>query len=187
MWVSPEAGSNSDSSDQEVGWSAHEADPAAVYAQLRRVADSMLRRERPGQTLQPTALVHEAWLRVGRAGEAGSNGRRQFFAAMTEAMRRILIEQARRKASAKRGGDRGREEIEVAEIPLAAPPCDVLEVDDVLRQLERSQPRLRELVNLRFFGGLTVVETAEVLGCSVSSVERDWRFVRGWLEQVLGD
>lgn len=160
-----------------------------VYAELRRVARGLIQRERPGQTLQPTALVHEAYLRVaGSENDQQWQGRRHFFGAATEAMRRILIEQARRKGRKKHGGDQvrvnGGAEFEVA---IEQPSDDVLAVDEVLQKLEAAEPHLRELVNLRYFAGFSVTETAELLGRSESTVTREWRFVRAWLQQELAD
>ncbi len=157
-----------------------------LYLELRQTASAMLRRERAGHTLQATALVHEAWLRLSKAGTPGWQGRRHFFAAASEAMRRILIERARRKATAKRGGGRQREEFEQLELLLPGVPRDLVEFDDVLQQLEAIHPRMRQIVNLRFFAGLSIRESAELMGCSSSSIERDWRFARSWLEETLG-
>lgn len=158
-----------------------------VYTQLRCVAGAMLAREKPGQTLQPTALVHEAWLRLVGNDHRSWAGRKHFFGAATEAMRRILIDQARRKARVKHGGEQQRIDAAEAELAVEAPCADALQVDEVLQKLEAADPRLREIVNLRYFGGFTVPETAELLGVSVATVEREWRFVRAWLRDELGD
>ncbi len=157
-----------------------------VYDQLRRLASAKLARERPGHTLQPTALVHEAFLRIVGDREGGSwEGRRQFFCAAAEAMRRILIERARRRARLRHGGEAERIEMDEVDLGIVAPSDDLLDVEAALGELEASDPRARELVNLRYFAGLTVEETAAALGVSVSSVEREWRFVRSWLRSKL--
>lgn len=159
-----------------------------VYAELRRVAHGLIQHERPGQTLQPTALVHEAYLRV--AGDDDNpqqwDGRKHFFGAATEAMRRILIDQARRKQRKKHGGDQVRIEATL-DVAVEPPNEDVLQVDEVLQRLEAAEPHLRQIVNLRYFGGFTVAETAQLLGKSESTIAREWRFVRAWLRQELGD
>lgn len=167
-------------------------DPAAaeallplVYEKLRKLARSRMAREGAGQTLQPTALVHEAYIRVVGDTDPGWNSRRHFFAAAAEAMRRILVEQARRKARLKRGGIRERVDLEEVELTIEPPSLDVLRVDEVLENLEAADPRKRELVNLRFFARLSNEETAAALGISVWAVERKWRFIRAWLQQEL--
>ncbi|MCR9243540.1 MAG: ECF-type sigma factor [bacterium] len=157
-----------------------------VYDELRDVARGMIKNERPGHTLQPTALVHEAYLRVAGGDDPQWQGRRHFFAAATEAMRRILIEQARRKSRKKRGGDVVRVQLDF-EVAMEEPNDDVVRVDEVLQKLEAAKPHLRELVNLRYFGEFSLAETAELLGRSESTVTREWRFVRAWLKQELAD
>jgi len=163
-----------------------------VYDELRALARARIAHERPGQTLQATALVHEAWLRVAGEDEAGWNGKGHFFGAAARAMRRILVEQARRKGRIKHGGGHERVELEDAEPPLAGGEAveepdglDVLAVEEALARLEQQDPRKGRLVELRYFAGLTVEETAAVLGVSVGTVERDWRFVRAWLQTEL--
>jgi RNA polymerase sigma factor (TIGR02999 family) len=152
-----------------------------VYAELRSLARGRMGRLSPGQTLQPTALVHEAYLRlVGRQDE-GWKGRGHFFAAAAQAIRDILVEQARRRAALKRGGDRHRIDVEAADLAIQAPEDDVLALDEALKRLEADDPRKGRLVNLRYFAGLTVEDTAEALEVSVSTVEREWRYVRSWL------
>ena len=157
-----------------------------VYAELRRLAAALTGKLQPGQTLQPTALVHEAYLRLVRNRDPGWEGRRHFFGAAAQAMREILIEQARRKDSRKRGGDARR--IELSEgLALIEPPADdVLALDEAIEQLRAEKPHLAEIVQLRYYTGLTVEETADVVGRSVSSVTRDWRFARAWLAGRLG-
>lgn len=158
-----------------------------VYEQLRKKARERLSREKPGQTLQPTALVHEAFLRLtgGSGSLASFENRRHFFGAAAEAMRRILIDQAQRRARIRHGGNAVRVNFDDVDLCIAEPEVDVLAVDEALRALEAADPRAREVVNLRFFVGLTVPETADVLGVSVSTVEREWRFVRTFLQEEL--
>jgi RNA polymerase sigma factor (TIGR02999 family) len=154
-----------------------------VYQELRTLAAERLRHEKPGQTLQATALVHEAYLRlVDRDQPQQFNGRGHFFAAAAEAMRRILIEDARRKKSLKAGGEWRRVDA-VAIEPTAecAAPLDLLALDEALRKLEAEEPRKAEVVKLRFFGGLTNDEAAEVLGVARATVENDWAYARAWL------
>jgi RNA polymerase sigma factor (TIGR02999 family) len=157
-----------------------------VYAELRQLAAQKLGHETPGQTLQPTALVHEAYLRLVGAGEHPHwNSRGHFFAAAAEAMRRILIENARRKGSQKRGGDRGRADLDVGE--LAAPELreDLLALDDALNRLAEADPEAARLVQLRYFAGLTLDEAANVLGVSARTADRLWAYARAWLHQAL--
>ena len=141
----------------------------------------------PGQTLQATALVHEAYLRLVGDDDPGWNSRGHFFGAAARAMRDILVEQARRKASLKRGGDRRREG-DAADLAIAidAPASDLLALDELLERLEEQDPRKAQVVMLRFFAGLTNPQIAEILGVSLPTVERDWRFARSWLQRELG-
>jgi len=152
-----------------------------VYDELRRLAGQLLRRERPGQTLQATALVHEAYLRLVGSGDPGWEGRRHFFAAAAEAMRRILVENARRKRSLKRGGGRRRASLTDAEVPASEPSVDLVALDEALSGLAQDAPRQAELVKLRYFAGLTVAQAAEVLGISCPTAHRDWAYARSWL------
>ncbi len=150
-----------------------------VYAELRQLARAKMAREQPGHTLQPTALVHEAWLRL---GEQRFENRAHFFGAAAEAMRRILIERARRKLAAKHGA--GAEHIDADDIEIAAPtPKDdeLLAVHEALDALAAHDPRKAELVKLRYFAGLSIDEAAEVLGISAPTVKRDWAYARAWL------
>jgi RNA polymerase sigma factor (TIGR02999 family) len=158
-----------------------------LYVELRRLAAALTGKLRPGQTLQPTALVHEAYLRLMKNRDPGWEGRRHFFGAAAQAMREILIEQARRKGSRKRGG--GGRRLELSEsLALIEPPADdLLALDEAIEQLRAEKPHLAEVVLLRYFSGLSVEETADVIGRSVSSVTRDWRFARAWLAGRLGD
>jgi RNA polymerase sigma factor (TIGR02999 family) len=159
----------------------------AVYDELRRLAAALTQHLRPGQTLQATALVHEAYLRLVGDQDPGWQGRRHFFGAAARAMRQILIEQARRKGSRKHGG-RGRR-IELAEgMAFIEPPADdLLALDEAIQKLQVHQPRLAEIVMLRYYTGLSVEETAGVLGESVRTVYRDWRHARTWLALELGE
>ena len=158
-----------------------------VYAELRKLAAYRMAHETPGHTLQPTALVHEAWLRlVGDAAPKFTN-RAHFFAAAAEAMRRILVESARRKQREKRGG--GAEHVDVAELEIAAPPgnaAESLAIHEVLDRLAAHDVRKAEVVKLRYFVGFSFEETAEVLGISVPTAKRDWAYARAWLHQEIG-
>jgi RNA polymerase sigma factor (TIGR02999 family) len=158
-----------------------------VYAELRELARSRLARQAPGQTLQPTALVHEAYLRVAGDNAVGFEGQKHFFFAAARAMRDILVEQARRKAGPKRGGGRRREELDDACALLEPPSENVLAIHDALEELERDDPQKAQIVLLRYFTGLTMDETAEVLGVPQRSLDRQWRFIRAWLMQRLED
>ena len=157
-----------------------------VYEELRRLAAGKLAHEAPGQTLQATALVHEAYLRLtGGDPDRAWNGRGHFFAAAAEAMRRILIEKARRRKRVRHGGGRQRIDLDDA-CPLVLPPCDdLLALDDALSRLAVITPIRAELVKLRFFAGLTTAEAAEALGVSVATAERYWTFARAWLYAEL--
>jgi RNA polymerase sigma factor (TIGR02999 family) len=157
-----------------------------VYDELRKLAAARLANEKPGQTLQPTALVHEAYLRlVGDGQPRDWNGRAHFFAAAAEAMRRILINRARDKHRLKRGGDRRRVNLDVFADPATAPDADLLELDDALDRLATSRPQAAELVKLRFYAGLTLREAAAALGQSTRSADRLWAFARAWLIDAL--
>jgi RNA polymerase sigma factor (TIGR02999 family) len=154
----------------------------AVYAELRSLAAQKMARERPGHTLQPTALVHEAYLRlIGGSDSATWSGRTHFFAAAAEAMRRILIESARRKQRLKHGGHLERVDIEAVEVPLPMPEDDLLALDDALDRLATVDRRAAEMVKLCFFMGLTQAEAAKELGISLATAERVWAFGRTWL------
>ena len=157
-----------------------------VYDELRKLAAARLAHEKPGQTLQPTALVHEVYLRLVDVEHAPHwNSRGHFFGAAAEAMRRILIEQARRKAAHKRGGSLRRVEFFHAEA-VEAPAEDLLAVDEILDRLTEHDPVAGKLLKLRYFGGLTVEEAAELLGLSRTSAYRLWTFVRAWVGAELG-
>ncbi len=156
-----------------------------VYDELRRLAAQRLAQEKPGQTLQATALVHEAYLRVaGGAKELHWDSRRHFFAAAAEAMRRILIDQARRKNSDKRGGARKRmpiEEVAPLTAPGGEPVENLLALDEALRQLEAEDPIKAQLVKLRYFTGASLEETAQMLDISLATAKRYWVYARSWL------
>jgi RNA polymerase sigma factor (TIGR02999 family) len=151
----------------------------AVYAELRKLAASKIARERPGQTLQATALVHEAWLRI---ANGRFENRAHFFSAAAEAMRRILVERARRRGREKHG--EGAEHVDIAELEIEIPMRDEIEllaVHETLDRLGKEDPRKAELVKLRYFVGLSFEEAADLLGISVITAKRDWRFARAWL------
>jgi len=152
-----------------------------VYSELRRLAVALTTRLRPGQTLQPTALVHEAYLRLAKQRDHGWEGRRHFFGAAARAMREILIEQARRKGSQKRGGGARRVELSDGLALIEPPADDLLALDEAIKQLQAERPQLAEIVLLRYFTGLSVEDTAGVVDRSVSTVTREWRFARAWL------
>jgi RNA polymerase sigma factor (TIGR02999 family) len=157
-----------------------------VYDELRRLAAQRLSREKAEQTLEPTALVHEAYVRLVDVAEAQNwNSRGHFFAAAAEAMRRILVEQARRKASLKRGGGHERVPLSIAQPLVLAPNLDLLALDEALEQLEREDPRSAKVVKLRFFAGLTNKQVAHALEVSVATAENDWAYAKSWLKLRL--
>jgi len=156
------------------------------YDQLRRLAARKIQEERPGITIQPTALVHEAWLRLqGTSHAAGWKGGAHFVAAAAEAMRRILVESARRRTALKRGGGRQRVSLEAAE-PELETADRVLALDDALQRLAEIDSQKAEIVRLRFFGGLTIEETAAALAISPRSADRGWAYARAWLLREIG-
>jgi len=159
-----------------------------VYEELRRLALEKMAHEKPGQTLQATALVHEAYLRlVGPGEERHWDSRGHFFAAAALAMRRILVEQARRKQRVRHGGGRKRIDLDEA-CSVALPPDDnLLALDEALNRLAERDPVRAQLVTLHFFAGLTMSEAAQILGISLSTAERNWRFARAWLYAELTD
>jgi len=177
--------------DQESNEAAPEVQPAAellpvVYEELRRLAAALAGRLPPGQTLQPTALVHEAYLRLVGEQDPGWHGRRHFFGAAARAMRDILVEQARRKGAHKHGGDARRIELTEGLAIIEPPSDDLLAVDEAIQKLQAEKPHLAEIAMLRYFAGLSVDETAAMLGMSVSTLAREWRFARAWLVRQLG-
>jgi RNA polymerase sigma factor (TIGR02999 family) len=154
-----------------------------VYQQLRRLAKSRMQRERPDQTLQATALVHEVYLRlVDQSHVQHWDGRWHFYAAAAEAMRRILVERARRRSRIKRGGALNRVSLDDAQdLAVDQPPDDLIALDQALNELAQERPNEAKLVKLRYFGGLSVEQAAEALGISVATAGRDWRYARAWL------
>jgi RNA polymerase sigma factor (TIGR02999 family) len=159
-----------------------------VYDELRKLAARRLSHEKPGQTLEATALVHEAYLRlVGDGGGSHWNNRGHFFAAAAEAMRRILVESARRKGRLKRGGDPERVDLDSACLVSAAPSHDLLALDEALSRLAETEPVKAELVKLRFFAGLTMPEAAAALDISLATAERHWTFAKAWLYAELAE
>ena len=158
-----------------------------LYAELHRLAAALTARLPPGQTLQPTALVHEAYLRLMGRRDPGWEGRRHFFSAAAQAMREILIEQARRKGSLKHGGQARRLELAEGLAWIEPPASDLLALDEAIQKLQAEDAHLAEIVLLRYYTGLSVEETAEVIGRSVSTVVREWRQARAWLALRMKD
>jgi len=157
-----------------------------VYGELRKLAAERMAQERPGQTLQATALVHEAYVRLVDVDHVQHwNSRGHFFAAAAEAMRRILVEQARRRNTAKRGGQANREELDESAIAAPESDQDVLAVDEALGHLSETDPVAANLVKLRFFAGLNMTETAKALGMSVRSAHEIWAYARSWLRREM--
>jgi RNA polymerase sigma factor (TIGR02999 family) len=157
----------------------------ALYDELRHLAGYLMARRTPGQTLQATALVHEAFLRLSRAEPQQWRSPAQFYSAAAEAMRRILVEHARRKASLRRGGGQARVNLDEIQLALETPPDHLLALDEALARLAELDPEKAELVKLRFFAGLTEVEAGKLLGMSERTVKRHWAFSRAWLYHEL--
>lgn len=158
-----------------------------VYAELRAMAQTHLRNERPDHTLQATALVHEVYLRLLGDERPAWNRRRHFFYAAAEAMRRILIEHARKRGRVKRGGKRVRVPLTGLNLATTHDPEEILALDDAIRRLEEQDPKAAEVVRLRFFAGLSVEETARALDLSDRTVKREWAVARAWLFRALSD
>jgi RNA polymerase sigma factor (TIGR02999 family) len=159
-----------------------------VYDELRRLAARRLSQEKPGQTLQATALVHEAYLRLVEDQGAGQwDNRGHFFAAAAEAMRRILVDNARRKRAEKHGGRLERHDLDAVEVAAPAPSEDLLALDEALAKLEAEDPVKARLVKLRYFAGLSEDEAAQALGISRTTAHRHWRYARVWLLNELGE
>ena len=156
-----------------------------VYNQLRRAAQLQMAGERPEHTLQATALVHEAYLRLVGPHQTTFENQAHFYVAAAEAMRRILIEHARKRARLKRGGDRRRISLSAAYLAEEACPEEIMSVSDAIQRLEKRDGRMAEIVRLRFFVGLSVSETAEALGLSGRTVRREWALARAWLHREL--
>jgi RNA polymerase sigma factor (TIGR02999 family) len=154
-----------------------------VYDELRRLAAAQMARGRPGQTLNATALVHEAYMRL--VGDQHFENRRHFFAAAAEAMRRILVEQAPRKKRQKRGGGQGRVDLDAADLAAPEPDADLLALDEALTPLAAVDPPAAELVKLRYFAGLSTPQAAEALGIAPRSADRLWAYARAWLREAL--
>lgn len=170
----------------------HEGDPTAaeellplVYQELRKLAAQKMAHEIPGQTLQPTALVHEAWLRLIGTEDIKWNGRAHFFGAAAEAMRRILIESARRKRAQRHGGGQARLDINQIEVAAVARDDEFQAVDEALEKFAAHDKQKAELVKLRYFVGLTTQEAAEILGISVPTADRWWNYSRAWLFEEI--
>lgn len=159
-----------------------------VYQELRKLAADKLKREKPGQTILATVLVHEAWLRlVGSDVDMHWNGRGHFFGAAAKAMQRILVENARRKKSLKAGGDHRRVELSQVAAEVRGRSVDVLDVDEALQKLDAIDGRKAELVRLRFFAGLTLAEAAKALGVSVSTADNEWAYAKSWLKVKMSE
>jgi RNA polymerase sigma factor (TIGR02999 family) len=166
-----------------------------VYDELRKLAAQKLAQEKPGQTLDPTALVHEAYLRLVETGDNGAPrvsakiwaNRRHFFAAAAEAMRRILVENARRKGREKHGGGRRREHADLDALSGDSYPEDILALHGALEQFALREPQKAKLVELRYFGGLTLEQAANCLEISLSTADRAWRYARAWLYAAMAD
>ena len=156
-----------------------------VYDELRRLAAARMAQEQAGQTLQPTALVHEAWLRLTGGEQAAFDGRGHFFAAAAEAMRRILIENARRKGRLKRGGEWERVGLEKLDVAVTADDDTLLAVHEALNKLAGVDPVGAKLIELRFFAGLSNVDAAKVLGLAERTAKRTWAYARAWLHEEL--
>lgn len=156
-----------------------------VYGELRRLAAYKMAGETPGHTLQPTALVHEAWMRLGAGEQPSWQSRAHFFAAAGEAMRRILVEHARRKLALKRGGGAAHDELDESALVLAAPPDELLAVHEALDNLARQDATAAELVKLRYFVGMTMEEAATALGLAKRTAENLWTYARVWLHREI--
>jgi RNA polymerase sigma-70 factor, ECF subfamily len=171
-------------------WAAGEAEAAAhlmpaVYAELRRLARQYLQRERGDHTLQPTALVHETYLRLAGQKKTQWQNRAQFFAVASQLMRRILVDHARAHLAGKRGGHAERIELNEAALPPEERAANLVALDDALMELAVVDARKSRVVELRFFGGLTVEETAEAMGLNSATVRRDWTFAKAWLHRTI--
>ncbi|MFT4539501.1 MAG: RNA polymerase sigma factor (TIGR02999 family) [Planctomycetota bacterium] len=158
-----------------------------VYDELRQLASRKLAREEPGITLQPTALVHEAWLRIGGQSDADWRDRSYFFAASGEAMRRILVENARARGRLKRGGDRGRVELDSGLAVADSNSLDLLALDEALNKLAQESPRKARLVELRFFAGMEIEEAAMALSISRATADRDWAYAKAFLHHEISE
>jgi RNA polymerase sigma factor (TIGR02999 family) len=158
---------------------------AELYDELRRLARARLSRIPPGATLQPTALVHEAYLRLAGSGASRWNSRAHFFGAAALAMRQILVDQARRKSARKHGGGQDRLDVDDVDLPFETPVEDLLALDQALARLQRDDPRKAQIVLLRYFAGLEREEVAELMGISLRTVDREWRYIVARLHREL--
>jgi len=158
---------------------------ASVYAELRRMAASYLRRERSGHTLQPTALVHEAYLRLQQQRDVQWHNKSHFFGVAAPMMRRILVDYSRRRQAAKRGGSVESVPFEQAVLPAIQRSADVIALDEALDALAARDPQQAKIVELRFFSGLSIEETADVIGISPSTVKREWNVAKAWLAREI--
>lgn len=158
---------------------------ASLYGELHQIASAQLHHERPDHTLQATAIVHEAYLRLARQDRLGATSRAEFFAAAATVMRRVLVDHARSRNRIKRGGDAARTTLDAVADELESRAAPLAELDDVLKELEEIEPRKARLVELRFFAGLGMEEAAEALGVGLRTVERDWTFTRAWMRERL--
>jgi RNA polymerase sigma factor (TIGR02999 family) len=165
---------------------AHELLPL-VYQELRKLAASKMAQEKPGQTLQATALVHEAWMRLGQSNRQEWRGREHFFSAAAEAMRRILVENARRKLRVRHGGQLERVDFELVDLPVAADDEKCVQVSEALDRLATVDERKAQVVKLHMFAGLELREIATVLETSEKTVQRDWTFAKAWLSREMKD
>lgn len=156
-----------------------------VYDELRKLAAQNLAREAPGQTLQATALVHDAYIRLVGADDPGWDSRGHFFAAAAEAMRRILVDNARRKRAEVHGGGHQRVQLDAEGPAIAGPDVDLIALDDALTALQAQHPRKADVVRLRFFAGLSIEEAARALGISTATANNDWSYARSWLRLAL--
>lgn len=156
-----------------------------IYDQLLALARSHMHQENPGHTLQATALVHEAYLRLVGSDPLSWSSRTAFFQASAKAMRRILIDHARRRGRSKRGGDRKREPLDAVDLAVSSDPDEVEALDTAVNRLAEHDPRAADVLQLRFYAGLSVENTAAALGCSERTVKREWAFARAWLYQEL--
>lgn len=163
-----------------------------VYEELRKLASQKLAREKPGHTLQPTALVHEAYLRLVADPDKASGQDRHwdstghFFAAAAEAMRRILVDSARRKSRVKHGGEKKRVDLEEHDVPVRAPPEEIIALDDALTKLSEEDPSAARIVQLHFFAGLSIEQAADALQVSRATAYREWTYARAWLKAAIG-
>ncbi len=187
-----DAGENSETTRLLRSWAAGDKTALdqltpSVYQELKRIARHFMKQEQPGRTLQTTALIHEAYLKLIDVTNVNWQDRAHFFAIAAQIMRRILLERARRRVAAKRGGAGRRLNLDEALDVSASPAAEIVALDDALTNLAKQDPRKAQVIELRFYGGLSVLETSEVLKISEASVLRDWRMARAWLLKELSD